>query len=151
MQVGWSAGIGRQASDCAKLRGLNREATTFALKGQESQVQYAFQIEDATVNNQIIEQRVVDITVVLRLQIVRAVTVLLLNSCAGAGFIQPLTLHDVADALLKRGNDAHVQYIAPLCQDHLPGASYDDYIARVRCCLDDSLQCIMINLFLRSR
>src|SRR5436305_12533215 len=106
-QIGGLTRIGRKSHDRTKLPGSHSKFMSFALESYAHQVDCTVQIYDAGGDYEVIEERVMHIEMVLRLQVARAVAVVELNTRLQRGIIKPFATTYVGDQLLKGCDDAN--------------------------------------------
>src|SRR5216683_1080760 len=74
VQIGGLARVGSKTGDWPQFASRHGKLASFAFESHASQVDGVIQFEDACVDHQVIEERIIHIEVMLRLQVACAVT-----------------------------------------------------------------------------
>src|SRR5689334_14894142 len=102
------AGVARHACAWTELILRNREAAGFVIKGLHDEIDSTIQIEHASIDDQIVQLRLIGAMMILGLQVTLAITILELDTRTSILFFQILTSHYILNTLLKRSNDTHM-------------------------------------------
>src|SRR5258706_16332602 len=119
------SGLACQSCGRPKLARFRSKSFGFLLQREANDAGGALQVQQGRIQDDVVQMRIVWLLMVLPLQIACSLMIFPVDARLGSVAIDAFALHDRAHAFFKRGNDADVQDIGPVSQDHLRGASDD--------------------------
>src|SRR2546428_5329925 len=96
---------------------------------EANDVNSALQVQQGRIQDEVVQMRIVWVAMVLPLQIAGSLMIFRVDARDGGVAIDSFALHHRGHTLFKGGDDADVQDIVQVSQDHLRGSSDDHHMA----------------------
>src|SRR5579859_709902 len=119
VEIAWLAGIRLQAHHWSQFSSHYGEPHGLVLQRLIYQINCVIQAQHSCIEHQIIQVRIVRVTMVLGLQVTMTIALFELDAPSRRISIKALALHHIGDALFERCNYASMQHVSPVCQQHL--------------------------------